>query len=57
VSGEAIVCPRHGCTFRLQDGAVVGGPASIPQPSLEARVVEGRVEVRLNDVLNAPSRS
>jgi nitrite reductase/ring-hydroxylating ferredoxin subunit len=57
LSGEAIVCPRHGCTFRLQDGAVVGGPASIPQPSLETRVVEGRVEVRLNDVLSAASRS
>ena len=44
--GDAIVCPRHGCTFRLSDGAVLRGPASIPQPSFEARVHQGRVEVR-----------
>lgn len=46
VEGEAIVCPRHGCSYRLEDGAVVGGPASVPQPRLEVRVNEGRVEVR-----------
>ncbi|MDP9071153.1 MAG: Rieske (2Fe-2S) protein [Actinomycetota bacterium] len=46
VSGGAIVCPEHGCTFDLEDGAVLGGPASIPQPWLEARVREGRVELR-----------
>jgi nitrite reductase/ring-hydroxylating ferredoxin subunit len=46
VRGEAIVCPRHGCAFRLDDGAVLAGPASIPQPCLEARNNQGRVEVR-----------
>lgn len=46
IRGEAIRCPRHGCTFRLRDGAVLTGPASIPQPCLEARVNEGRIEVR-----------
>lgn len=54
LSGDSIVCPRHGCTFRLCDGAVLAGPASIPQPPLETRVVEGRVEVRVKDV---PSRA
>ncbi len=44
--GDAVVCPRDGCTFRLEDGAVVRGPASVLQPSLEARVNAGIVEVR-----------
>lgn len=48
VRDQAIVCPRHGCTFRLHDGAVLRGPASVPQPSLDVRVQEGRVEVRKN---------
>ncbi len=46
VRGEAIVCPRHGCAFGLEDGAVLSGPASIPQPCLEVRTRQGRVEVR-----------
>ncbi|HSH58699.1 MAG TPA: Rieske 2Fe-2S domain-containing protein [Acidimicrobiales bacterium] len=46
VQGDAIVCPRHGCTFGLEDGAVLSGPASIPQPCLEVRTRQGRVEVR-----------
>ena len=46
--GDTVVCPRDGCTFRLGDGAVVKGPASIPQPSLQTRVVAGLVEVRTN---------
>jgi nitrite reductase/ring-hydroxylating ferredoxin subunit/uncharacterized membrane protein len=46
VSGEAIRCVEHGCTFRLADGAVLAGPASIPQPCLAVRLADGRVEVR-----------
>lgn len=46
LQGDALVCPRHGCTFRLGDGAVVRGPAVIPQPAFEARLHDGRVEVR-----------
>ena len=41
-----ITCPWHGSRFRLTDGAVVGGPATSPQPSFEVRVREGNVEVR-----------
>ena len=41
-----VTCPLHGSTFRLTDGSVVHGPASVPQPSYEARVRDGRVEVR-----------
>jgi nitrite reductase/ring-hydroxylating ferredoxin subunit/uncharacterized membrane protein len=40
-----ITCPWHGSRFAL-DGSVRRGPASRPQPRLEARVVAGRVQVR-----------
>lgn len=42
-----VTCPWHGSRFRLIDGAVVGGPATSPQPSFEVRINEGNVEVRL----------
>jgi nitrite reductase/ring-hydroxylating ferredoxin subunit len=41
-----VICPWHGSRFRLRDGAVVGGPATFPQPHLEARKVAGRIQVR-----------
>jgi nitrite reductase/ring-hydroxylating ferredoxin subunit/uncharacterized membrane protein len=39
-------CPWHGSTFRLADGKVVRGPAAASQPVYEARVIDGKVEVR-----------
>ncbi|MDQ1705188.1 MAG: hypothetical protein QOF18_1554 [Frankiaceae bacterium] len=42
-----IVCPWHGSTFRLADGAVVHGPTTSPQLRFETRVVNGALEVRL----------
>lgn len=48
IGGEGcVVCPWHGSTFRLSDGAVVHGPATAPQPRFETRVDGGRLEVRL----------
>ena len=48
-SGQGcIVCPWHGSTFRLSDGAAVHGPATSPQNRFEARVTNGRVQVRLS---------
>lgn len=44
--GACIRCPWHASTFRLADGEVVRGPATAPQPVLETRAVDGRVEVR-----------
>jgi len=44
--GNCIVCPWHGTHFRLDDGSVVRGPSAYPQPVFEARVNDGRVEVR-----------
>jgi nitrite reductase/ring-hydroxylating ferredoxin subunit/uncharacterized membrane protein len=40
-----VVCPWHGSTFRLSDGAVVHGPATAPQPRFSTRVRDGRLEV------------
>jgi nitrite reductase/ring-hydroxylating ferredoxin subunit/uncharacterized membrane protein len=41
-----VTCPWHGSTFRLTDGKVVRGPAAFPQPVYEARVTDGKIEVR-----------
>lgn len=47
VNGEGIVCPWHGSVFNLDNGEVVHGPATAPQPSFDTRVRNGTVEVRL----------
>ncbi|MGH9298663.1 MAG: Rieske 2Fe-2S domain-containing protein [Acidimicrobiales bacterium] len=39
-------CPWHGSIFELTDGSVVRGPAATPQPCWEARIEDGRVQVR-----------
>lgn len=41
-----VTCPWHGSRFRTQDGSVVRGPASVPQPQWEVRVDGGRIFVR-----------
>jgi nitrite reductase/ring-hydroxylating ferredoxin subunit/uncharacterized membrane protein len=42
-----VICPWHGSTFRLQDGAVVHGPATARQPAFDSRIVAGgMVQVR-----------
>jgi nitrite reductase/ring-hydroxylating ferredoxin subunit len=41
-----VTCPWHGSRFRLSDGRVVRGPATGSQAAYEARVRDGRVEVR-----------
>ncbi|WP_221936714.1 Rieske 2Fe-2S domain-containing protein [Skermania sp. ID1734] len=46
-SGDCVTCPWHGSTFRLNDGEVVRGPATIPQPRYETRVTNGHIEVRV----------
>jgi nitrite reductase/ring-hydroxylating ferredoxin subunit/uncharacterized membrane protein len=40
-----VICPWHGSTFRLVDGAVVHGPAANDQPRLRCRVTAGMVEI------------
>ncbi len=41
-----VTCPWHGSIFGLDDGRVVRGPATFPQPRFEARINGDRVEVR-----------
>jgi hypothetical protein len=41
------VFPCHGSTFSLQDGALLHGPATAPQPAYLTRVRDDKVEVRL----------
>jgi nitrite reductase/ring-hydroxylating ferredoxin subunit/uncharacterized membrane protein len=46
-SGTSVVCPCHGSTFSLEDGALLHGPATAPQPAYLTRVRDSKVEVRL----------
>lgn len=46
VKDGCVRCPWHGSAFALADGSVTAGPASRPQPVLETRVRDGRLEVR-----------
>jgi len=46
LDGDCIACPLHGTRFRLADGAIQRGPSAYPQPVYEARVNDGRVEIR-----------
>jgi nitrite reductase/ring-hydroxylating ferredoxin subunit/uncharacterized membrane protein len=46
--GETVTCPWHASTFRLRDGGIVRGPAVAKQPSYDARITDGTVEVRRN---------
>jgi nitrite reductase/ring-hydroxylating ferredoxin subunit/uncharacterized membrane protein len=42
-----VVCPWHGSTFRVEDGGVVHGPSTAPQPAFATRVSDdGIVQVR-----------
>jgi nitrite reductase/ring-hydroxylating ferredoxin subunit/uncharacterized membrane protein len=46
IEGDTVTCACHGSRFALGDGAVLRGPATAPQPVLDARERDGRVEVR-----------
>jgi len=46
LTGDCVSCPWHGSIFRLADGAVVRGPATVPQPAYEVQVRQGKIEVR-----------
>lgn len=46
VDGGCLVCPWHGSRFRLSDGAVERGPASVPAPVWQVRVTDGRVSIK-----------
>jgi nitrite reductase/ring-hydroxylating ferredoxin subunit len=44
---NVVICPWHGSRFDLCSGEVLRGPAREPQRCFDARLHEGRVEVRL----------
>lgn len=45
LEGDSIVCPWHGSCFALEDGRVLRGPATHPQPCFATRVRDGRIEI------------
>ncbi len=46
VDGGCVTCPWHQSVFRLDDGAVVHGPATAPQPVYDARLEGARLALR-----------
>lgn len=46
LEGACVTCPWHGSQFELVSGVPTRGPASIPQPVYETRVVADKLELR-----------
>jgi nitrite reductase/ring-hydroxylating ferredoxin subunit len=46
IDDVAIRCPWHGSRFALDDGTVLEGPSTFPQPCFDVRIVAGQIEVR-----------
>ena len=44
--GDTVVCPWHGSRYELCSGQVIDGPAVFPQSRYEARVRNGKIEVK-----------
>lgn len=42
----SVVCPWHGSEFALDDGRVLNGPATEPQPCFTTRERDGQIELR-----------
>ncbi len=50
--GRSIECALHGSTFSLDTGEPEALPATVPVPVFATRVVDGQVEVDLDQQLN-----
>lgn len=46
IEDGCVVCPLHSSRYRLSDGVALSGPTAHPQPTVEVRVRNGKVEVR-----------
>jgi 3-phenylpropionate/trans-cinnamate dioxygenase ferredoxin component len=49
LEGRVITCPRHGARFDVCSGDVLQLPAVVPLPTFEVRVVDGEVQVRVEE--------
>jgi nitrite reductase/ring-hydroxylating ferredoxin subunit/uncharacterized membrane protein len=47
LEGTVVECPCHGSRFDVETGAVVGGPASVPEPTFEVRERSHQIELRM----------
>lgn len=45
-SEATVTCPAHGSVYRLADGGVIRGPATVAVPAYDARITDGTVELR-----------
>jgi nitrite reductase/ring-hydroxylating ferredoxin subunit len=52
---RCVVCPWHRSVFRLTDGVIVRGPATAPQPVLDSRVENGRLQARVRPIPGVPA--
>jgi nitrite reductase/ring-hydroxylating ferredoxin subunit/uncharacterized membrane protein len=46
IDGDVLECGCHGSRFSLEDGSVLRGPATAPQPAFDVREADGGLEVR-----------
>jgi nitrite reductase/ring-hydroxylating ferredoxin subunit/uncharacterized membrane protein len=46
LEGRSIICPCHGSQFDLRDGHVITGPATMPEPAFQVRVLDGQIQVK-----------
>jgi len=44
--GPCVKCPWHQSEFRLSDGAVLHGPAAVPQPTFDVQLTGDNIELR-----------
>ena len=42
-----LICPLHGAAFDVRDGSVKGKPATLPIKIYPLRVIENRIEVKI----------
>jgi nitrite reductase/ring-hydroxylating ferredoxin subunit len=47
LENASVKCPWHGSVFSLEDGHVVGGPATEHQPKFTTRIRKGMIQVKL----------
>jgi nitrite reductase/ring-hydroxylating ferredoxin subunit len=48
LKGTKLICPMHGAAFDIRSGAVLSSPAAQPLAAHAARVIDGAIEVALD---------